>query len=287
MPILNHVKEFNNNGFVIVNDVFTNKEVLEIMGALKCNDVENHFNKNPDGFGFHLLEITTMHDIFLKYACHPKIMALITPILGNDIQLQHSKLSVKMPGERKGEIPWHQDFAFLPHTNTSLLAVMICLVDFTQENGCMKMVMGSHTMGILNYRDKNGFESACSDSWAWEDKSKISEVTPRKGGISIHHCMTLHSSNDNITEIPRYSLAFQYRARNAYQFSDKVWKDTGLVVSGNASGPLDIRLDEMSIPLLKNSRYPGFPFGSAFNQIGTAVKDNKLVSPFRPKQYDE
>ena len=47
----------------------------------------------------------------------------------------------------KGTVEWHQDFPYLPHTNFDVLAVMILLDDATPENGCMRVVPGSHKRG--------------------------------------------------------------------------------------------------------------------------------------------
>ena len=279
------IETYKNDGVLVIDDLFTLEEISELMTAIEnCSHVQDHLRSDPHGFKFHLLEITTMHPVFLKYACHPKIVSKIIPLLGKDIQLQHSKLTAKMPGETKGHIPWHQDFAYIPHPNTHLLTVMICLVDFTIENGCMKMIQGGHKLGLLNHREENGLESlsGCSDSWALEDMSKIIDITPKKGGISIHHCLMPHSSSDNMSNAPRFSLAYHYRARHALQIADKVWEDTGLVVAGKDNEqPLDIHFEAMQIPLLKSiHRYSDNPYGTAFNQIGNSVKSRRIMSPF-------
>lgn len=275
------INEYESNGFIAIDDVFDEAEVAEMLHAIDSSEeIQSHIRKNDPGFGFHLLEITRIHPTYLKYACHPKIIEIIQSILGENIQLQHSKLTVKMSGENHHAIAWHQDFAYLPHTNTSLLTVMISLVDFSDSNGCMKMVRGSHKLGVLNHRDSNGFESDCTDSWAWEDRNKVVSVAPKRGGISIHHALTLHSSPDNLSEIPRSSVAFCYRSSDAYQLSDKVWNDTGLVVSGELDGHVNIRLEEMSIPLVKSTRYPRFPFGDSYHQAGTLVESKEITSPF-------
>ena len=45
---------------------------------------------------------------------------------------------MKYPGEdgSKG-IKWHQDWAFLPHTNDSIVTVGLAVDDSTKENGKM------------------------------------------------------------------------------------------------------------------------------------------------------
>lgn len=121
-------KFFNDKGYV-VNDILTKEEVSHYKALCYSEVFSTHLNSDLSGFNFHLLEILAMEEKLITLAKHPKIIEIIRPILGKNIQLQHSKLATKMPGEGKGDVVWHQDFAFFPHTNTSLVAVMIALDD--------------------------------------------------------------------------------------------------------------------------------------------------------------
>ena len=136
--------------------------------------------------------------------------------------------------QKKGGFGWHQDFAFFPHTNTDLVAIMVMLDDATEENGCMHMVRGSHKMGLLDHMDGQGlFSTLCKEERVWsEQPENITPITPRAGGISMHHCLMVHGSGPNASGQPRRGLVFQYRADDAFQLADGVWGDTGLMVSG-------------------------------------------------------
>ncbi|MFT7647805.1 MAG: phytanoyl-CoA hydroxylase [Candidatus Poriferisodalaceae bacterium] len=113
-------------------------------------------------------------------------------MIGDDILLQHSKKAAQPPEADKGGRAWRQDFAFYPHTNTGLVAVMVMLDDATPDNGCMRMVRGSHKRGLLNHMDANGmFTNMCQAPSAWKD-----------------------------------------HVDDAFQMADGVWADTGLMVSG-------------------------------------------------------
>ena len=60
-----------------------------------------------------MMHVTTMHPAILALAKDPRIVQLITPLLGPNIQLHHSKTSSKPTTPGTGEIwSWHQDFAF-------------------------------------------------------------------------------------------------------------------------------------------------------------------------------
>jgi ectoine hydroxylase-related dioxygenase (phytanoyl-CoA dioxygenase family) len=181
------------------------------------------------------------------------------------VQLQHSKLAAKREQPGTGEVPWHQDFAFFPHSNTSLCAVMVMLDDATRENGCMQMVRGSHREGLRNHHDADGwFAGGCQDPAAWSDASRIVDVMPKAGGISIHHCLTMHSSIANRSGAPRRGVVFEYRAADAMQFSDEIWADTGLQVAGLPA--VTVRCESATWQLSRRRREQ--PYGSAWHQRG-------------------
>ncbi len=194
-----------------------------------------------------------------------RIVELIIPILGEDIQLEHSKLATKPPAKGKGEFHWHQDFAFFPHTNSDLLAVMVMLDDSTPENGCMQIVRGSHRWGLLDHTVDGPFTGACQEPDRWTDERRIVDVTPRAGGISIHHCLTLHASDVNRTGQPRRGLVFQYCADDAYQLADSVFEDTGILICGMRRER--VRCEEAILRLPKRNRNE-HPFGSVWHQDG-------------------
>jgi hypothetical protein len=50
----------------------------------------------------------------MDLARSPHILQHITPLIGPDIQLQHSKLATKPVTKGTDVLHWHQDFAFFP-----------------------------------------------------------------------------------------------------------------------------------------------------------------------------
>ena len=76
---------------------------------------------------------------------------------------------------------------------------------------------------------------------------------------------------------PRRGIVFEYRADDAYQISDKVWKDTGLLMCGKRKE--HVRCEPGIIRLPKQNPesefYTGQVFGSAFNQNGELVDQSE------------
>jgi phytanoyl-CoA hydroxylase len=261
-------KLFNEKGYIIIENVLTDKEVSYYKNVCYSDVFSKHLKQEVSGFNFHLLEILAMEKKLISLAKHPAIVELIKPILGKNIQLQHSKLATKMPGKNLGNVAWHQDFAFSPHTNTDLVAVMIALDAINEINGCMKMLSGSYKRGPLNHNDSMGnIVDKCMDPVWKEEGAVIENVIVPRGGISIHHCLNLHCSYDNLSDQPRTAMVFEYRADDAMQLADGVWKDTGMMVSGVRQNK--VRCEELTANLPKSERYgEDHPFGHAWNQVG-------------------
>ena len=260
------IEQFQKDGFLVFDDVFPQKDIEllrelcespEIKKALQDRDQQNRT--------VHLLGLTAKHPAFLEVASSPLILDRITRLIGPDIQLQHSKLAAKPPAKNRGPFAWHQDFAFFPHTNSDLVAVMVMLDDATPENGCMQMVPGSHKLGMLNHAIDGIFQGACQDAHLWENKDSLTPITPRAGGISIHHSLMLHGSEVNLSGKPRRGLVFQYRADDAYQLADTVFVDTGTLVCGRKREHARCDAGVLRLP----RRNAEAPFGTAWNQEGS------------------
>jgi hypothetical protein len=263
------VKAYRNDGFIVIEDFFSPDEVE----ALREAEASPTIQATLEEMGIrtktvHLLEITMRHPAFLALARDPRIMACLEPLIGPDIQLQHSKLATKPSTRGTGAFGWHQDILYYPHTNTSLLSVFVYLDDATPENGCMSMVRGSHHLGPLNHHDAEGrFVGACLETHYWEKQpDKVVPVAPRAGSISIHHCLTLHGSPPNISGRPRRGLVFSYRADDAHQIGDHIFRDTGLVVAGQRKGI--VRCESISWPLPRRFNAEKRDFGDACHQTG-------------------
>ena len=269
------IQQYHDDGFIVIENVFSPDEVDALRAAEGSPEIQSTLAEMGIATRtVHLLELTMRHPAFLALARDPRIAGRITPLLGPDIQLQHSKLATKASTRGMGAFGWHQDILYYPHTNTSLLSVFIYLDDATPENGCMSMVPGSHRLGPLRHHDENGiFLGACLETHYWEDKAaKVVPVSPKAGSISIHHCLTLHGSPPNHSGRPRRGVVFSYRADDAHQVGDNVFRDTGLVVAGQRKGVVRCENIAWTLPLRGNKEKRDF--GNAHHQTGDWAEEH-------------
>ncbi|MCC6442829.1 MAG: phytanoyl-CoA dioxygenase family protein [Armatimonadetes bacterium] len=150
--------------------------------------------------------------IMARLALNPVVGAMAARLAGaKAIRLWHDQLLYKPPksGEA-GHVGWHQDFGYWQCADPpELLTAWIALDDVNEENGCMKVVPGSHKWGLVpegNFFDPNlkGLEEkiTASTGRSFETASCLLPA----GSLSFHHCMTLHGSGPNLSAGPRRSL---------------------------------------------------------------------------------
>jgi ectoine hydroxylase-related dioxygenase (phytanoyl-CoA dioxygenase family) len=234
---------YQENGYLSFENVLTDQELAELREASEALQDERQKLGGETRLAV-IHNVTRLHEAFLKAARHPFMLAVASDLIGQDLRLQHAKLNWKPPTAGAGEVGWHQDFPFFPHTNYDLLACMFLLDDARVENGCMRMIPGSHKRGPVDHIDAGGaFVGHCTDAAQHEadvrDGNVVDLVVPA-GSMTVHHCCTLHASYPNRSDVPRRGLVYQIAAGDAIQLGGNLHKVWGTWLQGR--DPLRARL---------------------------------------------
>jgi len=144
-------------------------------------------------------------DFFLRLARHPLILGRIQDLLGSSIRMFRDALMMKPP--RVGsEKPYHQDSAYWPIEPMDLCSVWIALDDAMPENGCMRVLPGSHRQGVLEHKHLRDFQVDESTL----DLSNERPVPLHRGGVLFFHSLLLHATSDNLSDKPRRAMIVSY-----------------------------------------------------------------------------
>jgi non-heme Fe2+,alpha-ketoglutarate-dependent halogenase len=158
-------------------------------------------------------------------ATHPRILDAVESIIGGNILIHHASLFCKYPHDG-AFVSWHQDGFYLNLSEPSLVSAWIALSDSTLENGCMRVVRGSHRSGRVQHRNSaiskknllpSGLEVACE-----VDERDATNVVLRSGEMSLHHVNLVHGSNPNHSSDPRLGFAVRYVSPTVRQCVTKV-----------------------------------------------------------------
>lgn len=223
------VEFFKINGFVGFHDLLSKNEIVSIKKG-----VEEAVNSKKLAYGKTEIipnqDIIFAHPIIEQYSKDERICEIAKNLIDTPIELQHSKFNAKpIKTSIKGEVDWHQDFAFYPHSNFDLVSGLIHLDDEDESSGPLRMVPRSHNLGVKSHCKNGVFEYKCTESIENEKESEL--LTCKAGQVTFHHCLTLHHSAPKLKDGHRRLIIYQYRAQDAVQLSGAIWKCTGYQVS--------------------------------------------------------
>lgn len=151
----------------------------------------------------------------------------------------HSKLLLKEP-RTGGAWEWHQDFGYWYHQGIPYpegIATMFVAIDpNTEENGCLRLVRGSHRVGRIEHGEYAG--QACADparvgAVLRDPEFAVVPLELRPGDVAWMHSCTIHSSAPNRSARARRNLAIAYNTRG----------NQPLVVKGNVGQPMYNAID--------------------------------------------
>ncbi len=163
---------------------------------------------------------------------HPRIVAHVKDILGEDVIGWGSHYFCKMPHDGK-RVSWHQDASFWPMSPSKTVTVWLAIDDADVENACMRFVPGSHHYGHLTYHlseesENNVLNQTVTNADQFGDPV---DDELQAGELSLHSDLLLHGSEANESDRRRCGLTLRYCAADVRAGMD--WNAKGVIVSGS------------------------------------------------------
>ena len=144
---------------------------------------------------------------FNRLTYHSGILDIIEDLIGPNIQLFHNQALYKPP-RHGGPIFWHQDNAYWRCLPANLVSCWLTLDDVDLRNGAMQFIPGSHLRPMLH--DQAQGSDVLLDMGKEVDDSQAVVGDLPAGGITLHHCQTLHRTAPNTTDRQRRALAIHF-----------------------------------------------------------------------------
>ena len=160
-------------------------------------------------FGWHTLVFS---EALFDLITHPKVLDVLEPLIGGDIQFNGDFwVRPKLPNEKLTTLPWHQDSAYMPHTeNDTHLTVWLPLVDVKTENGALQFLPGSHKAGLQTYHRVPGEAFAVPVLPPTSSDTNIDTLEMQKGDLLVFNNLVFHRSLFNRSGIIRWSVDFRF-----------------------------------------------------------------------------
>jgi len=227
IDIANFKNQYERDGYILIEGLLPDAFIEEVQSHI-CATIEAVSNgtlNDPlldiveDSMrGRHLRRIEhpeTFHTIYDRVLRYEPLLDIVQEFLGGTVRFDHGKLNFKPPTDGT-EVQWHQDWAFLPHTNDDMLAVGVMLDDVNMDNGPLMVVPGSHKGKVYSHHHNGAFVGGINIRDITEALNEAVPVTGRAGSISIHHTRMLHGSAANLGTTHRPMLFYNYFAVDAF-----------------------------------------------------------------------
>lgn len=163
-------------------------------------------------------------DLYGMFSRSPRIVNRMEQLLGGEVYHYHTKMMLKEP-RVGGAWEWHQDYGYWYHNGCLFPLLASCLIAVdraTRENGCLQVLVGSHQMGRIEH-GKTGDQTGADMEMvtAALERLELAYIEAEPGDALFFHCNLLHRSDQNRSDLPRWSLICCYNAarNNPYKES--------------------------------------------------------------------
>jgi len=142
---------------------------------------------------------------------HPVIVDYAQDLLGENLVCHGVHYICKLPGNEK-MLNWHQDGSLWPFTPAKSMTLWLALDDSDVENGCMKVLPGSHLRGGIEHVN-NEADSTDVNRYRIPDEQVSGEAVDIKlkaGQASVHSDLLIHGSQPNTSRRRRCGVAISF-----------------------------------------------------------------------------
>ena len=153
----------------------------------------------------------------IKWICdlatHPAVLDAVEDLIGPDILIHSSTIFTKYAHDEKF-VSWHQDSHYWGLSEPRLVSAWVALTDSTVENGCLRVLPGTHTRVFAHLEEPQQTNILTRGHTVSDtvDVDHAIDIVLRAGQMSFHHANLIHGSNPNTSPAPRIGVAVRYVA---------------------------------------------------------------------------
>lgn len=230
-----HVKQFWNQGYLVIDEVLNEKEINDSIEALM--DIlydrslgsrvqfvkpksELHTDEEKELAARKVYDYVD-HEPRLRYVAYQEgIMGAMSKLLGEDAKVAQDQAILKPP-TGGAEKPWHQDMAYgnLAY-DKSVIGIWIALDPAELDNGCMHVIPYSHRDGAVPHYAVRDWQLCDASVQVDHDVA----VPLKPGGALIFSGLLHHGTPPNFSVKRRRALQLHYAPQSAKKLSPQEYK---------------------------------------------------------------
>ena len=181
--------------------------------------METLFADRPDFAELDLADsLVEIDRSWIEFARTPEILDSVEQLIGGNL-IAWAIECFRKKGKRSKAVPWHQDGCYWPIRPLESCTVWIALDRATPENGCMRIVPGSHkTRRLSKHVITEGDHVNLRQTVASSEMPDVEpvDVVLEPGMMSFHDVYTVHGSAPNNSGNRRAGLTVRYMPSSSY-----------------------------------------------------------------------
>ena len=220
------IDQYRREGYLCPLPALSAAEATTARGALEAAQAAGGPIAHTHFYKPHLL-----YPFLLGLATHPAILDAVESLLGPDILIWGTSLFIKEEASAE-EVLWHQDGLHYGLEPADLVSAWLALSESDQGNGCVRVIPGSHTAGMMLHEDLDTHPGTLfrGSRIPGIDDSQAKDLVLRPGEISLHHLHSVHGSNANPSGRRRVGFGLRFIPPHVRQATDR--EDSALLVRG-------------------------------------------------------
>ena len=147
---------------------------------------------------------------------NPVLLDVMEDLLGPNLLLTGAAFRIKPPDGRTFA-EWHQD-SYVAAIKPFFCTATLALSEYSAENGCLRVIPGSHRWGALPMSDTGDEDSILSRPYRVTsefDEAQAVDVVMRPGELTLQHDHTIHGSRPNRSMARRIGLLADFTTPDA------------------------------------------------------------------------
>lgn len=206
------IAAYHENGFLIPDFRFS-EATLEAIRSAHRQLIERY-----PAFADYCPALLPFDSGFVEFARNKDILDMVAQLIGDDIALWNSSFFAK-PARVGSRTPWHQDGQYWAMRPLATCTVWIAVDDSTTENGCLRVIPGSHKDKALRpHRINDGPGLALDQELppAEFDESGAVDIVMEAGQVSLHDVYLVHGSEPNHSDRPRRGMTLRFMPTSSH-----------------------------------------------------------------------
>lgn len=235
VPGPTEVESYNTDGYLLPQRPLFTPEAFERLKAIFEEDAREY---GPDD----LDRIHFRDERLLEFLLSATVLDIVEPLIGPNIGLWSSHFICKMPHVGRAT-PWHEDSAYWngrASTMAGIITVWLAIDEATPENGCMRVLPGTHQDGFSQYEqvdtNTNIFPTQILPGLIDESKAVYFVLKPNH--YSLHEARLIHGAQANSSDKRRCGYTMRYFPTTTHIYPDrnpghKLWLARGVDCGNN------------------------------------------------------